>query len=129
MIAIVYISHASINFDKDALKQLLVQCRVNNKKNSVTGMLLYKGGEFIQVIEGEEADVIDTFKRIRSDQRHEGVEAILKEKIDQRFFPFWAMGQCDPEKCAQTRDRALSDLKYDKVSVYKLLREFKNGVI
>ncbi|KXF79953.1 BLUF domain-containing protein [Enterovibrio coralii] len=129
MIAIVYTSQATTDFDKESLKSLLLQCRINNKKKNVTGLLLYKNREFIQVIEGEDEDVEETFKHIKTDPRHDGVEAILKERIDKRFFPFWAMGMCNPDKSEELKNRPLSDIKYNKMSVYQLLKDFKNDLL
>ncbi|WP_051563775.1 BLUF domain-containing protein [Enterovibrio calviensis] len=127
LIAIVYTSESLFDFDMETLKALMVQSRVNNTKHGITGLLLYREREFIQVLEGEEEDVNSAYQHIKNDFRHKRVEAIFKEPIERRYFPNWSMGLCRAEKSATLRDRPLSDLKYDKISVYKLLHEFKRG--
>lgn len=55
MLQIVYASSATKAFSKAELVELLTQVRAKNSRLGVTGMLLYKDGNFLQVIEGEEA--------------------------------------------------------------------------
>jgi hypothetical protein len=58
MIQIYYISSATAPMSTSDLLQLLRQCRDNNASRSVTGMLLYANGTFLQVLEGPD-QVID----------------------------------------------------------------------
>jgi Sensors of blue-light using FAD len=53
MFHIVYASSASEAFTGPELQVLLDQARQKNAKFAVTGMLLYKDGNFMQVLEGE----------------------------------------------------------------------------
>lgn len=76
----------------DALMDLLHQSRRNNERNRITGMLLYKGGHFIQVIEGDEAPVTELMKIIETDIRHKNVDILRSEYIQSRDFPNWTMG-------------------------------------
>ncbi|WP_394212677.1 BLUF domain-containing protein [Enterovibrio calviensis] len=129
LFAIVYTSESKFDFDMETLKALMVQSRVNNKKHGITGLLLYRDREFIQVLEGKEEDVNNAFQHIKNDFRHKSVEAIFKEPIERRYFPNWSMGLCRAEKVKALEQKSLSDLKYDKVTVYRLLNEFKKGEI
>ncbi|MEP7187723.1 MAG: BLUF domain-containing protein, partial [Roseiflexaceae bacterium] len=55
-----YLSYASVAvtpFTSAALQALLLTSRRNNMQLGITGMLLYKDGEFMQVLEGEQAAV------------------------------------------------------------------------
>ena len=49
---IIYISSAAKKMDDDDLLDILKTSRENNKKNDISGMLLYDNGSFIQVLEG-----------------------------------------------------------------------------
>ena len=49
----VYVSSAVDLFSDEELLKLLDVSRKNNQALDVTGMLLYKGGNFMQFLEGE----------------------------------------------------------------------------
>ena len=92
MIRLVYASTASHLWTEHELTALLVQARASNARSGVTGMLLYKDGAFLQVLEGETESVHEIFRRIEADRRHNGVQVLLEETIEQRDFPDWSMG-------------------------------------
>ena len=77
--------------DKDLL-YLLEQSRARNERHGITGMLLYKNGHFMQVLEGDEADVMQVFADIERDKRHKNVDVLRTEYIQHRNFPDWTMG-------------------------------------
>ena len=62
-----YVSTAARELSKDDLNELLAQCRENNAKLGITGMLLYKDGNFMQVLEGEETVVRSIYAKISGD--------------------------------------------------------------
>ena len=64
MFQLVYLSSASQPFSEDDLVALLTQARQNNTAHGLTGMLLYKDGNFMQVLEGDEAEVRRLFHTI-----------------------------------------------------------------
>ena len=74
------------------LVRLLSQSRRRNCRRGITGMLLYKDCHFMQVLEGDERDVLDVFGDIRKDQRHKSVDTLRIEYIQCRNFPNWSMG-------------------------------------
>ncbi|NJL94752.1 MAG: BLUF domain-containing protein [Anaerolineae bacterium] len=55
-------------------------------------MLLYQNGYFMQVLEGEEADVDTLYAKISQDPRHHHVLLVTKEPITERSFGEWSMG-------------------------------------
>ena len=92
MIYLTYVSTASRDLSKDDLDELLAQCRKNNAELGVTGMLLYKDGNFMQVLEGEESAVRSLYAKISNDPRHKG-EILLQQGVqEERQFPDWSMG-------------------------------------
>ncbi len=78
--------------------ELLQQSRVNNQRLGITGMLLYKGLEFMQVIEGEENKVRQLSSKIEKDPRHSGYTELRWEIIQKPHFPDWSMGFKSLEK-------------------------------
>lgn len=74
------------------LKWLLQQSRTNNLALGITGLLLYGNGNFLQVLEGEEAAVRQVYAKIVVDQRHMHVLKLSDGVIERRIFGDWTMG-------------------------------------
>jgi Sensors of blue-light using FAD len=74
------------------LEHLLNECRRNNGSAGVTGMLLYKDGNFMQCLEGPKEAIQTLEAKIRSDPRHRGMIVLLTEDDVQPEFREWAMG-------------------------------------
>ena len=68
LIHLIYVSSATAACDAAELEKILVASARNNAPLQLTGMLLYAQGNFMQVLEGEEA------------------------AIEQRSFDQWSMG-------------------------------------
>ena len=92
LIQLIYVSSAVELFTQQQLNNLLSLARDENKKHEITGLLLYKDGDFMQVIEGKETDIDQLFDNIIRDKTHSGVIRLLKEPIEQRNFSNWSMG-------------------------------------
>ena len=92
MISLIYVSSALEPFSKAELLALLEISRRNNALLDVTGMLLYKDGNFMQVIEGEEPAVRKLHTKISHNPRHDGLITLLERPIEQRQFTDWSMG-------------------------------------
>ena len=92
MFFLVYVSSALKPFSKEDLVTLLEKSRKNNSSLGVSGMLLYKDGNFLQVLEGEEEHVKTLYAKIAKDPRHKGVLTILQGPSTDRDFPDWSMG-------------------------------------
>jgi len=75
----------------DTLSQHAAQC---NEQLGITGVLLYGGGRFFQLLEGD-ADAIESLYlgKIALDPRHAGCMVLLNEPCDRRLFPNWSMGR------------------------------------
>jgi hypothetical protein len=91
MTSLTYVSSATQSFTNRDLVPLLAQWRDNNSRNGITGMLLYKDGNFMQVLEGPPAVVRRQFLAIRSDFRHERVVSLGEMATESRRFPDWSL--------------------------------------
>ena len=91
MIHIIYMSSRTIEFPPEQLQSLLKVSFGNNTRLGVTGILVYKGGNFLQLIEGDEAAVDGLFEKIRQDPRHGSIMTFLREEISDRQFGGWSM--------------------------------------
>ena len=91
MLSLIYISAPVKLLREEELLEILKISRENNVSKQITGMLLYKGGNFMQVLEGPDDAVNELFEKIKKDPRHHGVSIILSEQIETRQFPNWEM--------------------------------------
>jgi hypothetical protein len=87
----VYVSSAQRELSPSELTELLKETRENNKRRGITGMLLYRGGNFLQVIEGTESAIDALFVSLRRDKRHNGIIVIKRRQIEERQFGEWQM--------------------------------------
>jgi hypothetical protein len=97
---LVYASEASHKTSKKELLELLAESREANKKTDITGMLLFKDGHYLQVLEGEKDAVRELFARISRDPRHAKLRILAEGVRDRRSFVDWSMGfrdLSDPE--------------------------------
>jgi len=85
-----YVSTALEFYNQMMLLDLLEEANKRNAKAGITGMLLYKDGQFMQILEGSEKAVKTTFGRISKDPRHYGIIVLLKETAEERHFPDWS---------------------------------------
>ncbi len=88
---LLYVSTASRPLDEADMNSILEVSREKNKSADITGLLLYSREHFIQVLEGTEANVHETFARIKADPRHQNVTTMIEDKVKKRFFTDWSM--------------------------------------
>jgi hypothetical protein len=85
-------SAASQLFTNCELLALLEETRATNTRLGITGMLLYEGGNFLQVLEGEQEAVMRLVAMIKADRRHKRFNVLLSETSERRLFPDWSIG-------------------------------------
>lgn len=91
MFSLVYVSSATELFTRAQLDDLLRTSRENNAMLGITGMLLYRDGNIMQLLEGEPAPVRALYERIAQDPRHHTCQILLTSDSDHRMFPDWSM--------------------------------------
>jgi hypothetical protein len=74
------------------LGAILAVSRPRNEQAGITGYLLAGPRWFVQVLEGEETAVAETYARIGADPRHTDLTLIGRRPIRRRSFPHWSMG-------------------------------------
>lgn len=92
MFRIMYVSQATRALERPELAALHARARANNRRSGITGMLIYKDGCFVQVLEGEEAVVKHLFAIIQRDTRHREVSLLAEGPLARREFADWSMG-------------------------------------
>jgi hypothetical protein len=92
LLSIVYASNAVQAFSDDDLITLLDKAKQFNETVNITGILLYKDGNFMQVLEGPDEAVLALYQAIQKDRRHSDVTTLLQNPITEREFSQWSMG-------------------------------------
>lgn len=88
---LLYISTVSPNEAVD-LATILAIARRNNRASGVTGLLLFNGKRFLQVLEGPPEAISATYDRISRDARHRAPVILARKAISEREFGDWSMG-------------------------------------
>jgi hypothetical protein len=97
IISLIYVSAATKLLSKEELIALLQESSRRNIEYNITGLLLYKDGNIMQVLEGP-AHAVDTiFAKIKKDPRHKNVGVLIRKPILARSFPDWGMAFRDLE--------------------------------
>lgn len=91
MYRLIYISTATKGLTKAEIENLLENSRKNNSKADITGMLIYRDGNFIQLLEGEENAVKELFITIQKDSRHRDCTVLNEAHVDKRCLFEWSM--------------------------------------
>lgn len=97
MLQLIYVSVAQNSWD-GRLDQLCAQAGANNRRDEITGVLIERDCRFLQVLEGPQANVEDTFIRIVSDPRHHALVLLSLRMLMQRQFGDWAMAGLDGDE-------------------------------
>ena len=129
---LVYVSDANMAMTESAVESIVKNCRRNNGERNITGLLIYSGGHFIQLLEGHEPVLANLFARISEDARHHNVEQLHFAVAATRLFPNWRMGLLNLDKI-NALDRSRLKTFVDGVTklqrggaIMSLLREFRS---
>ena len=89
---IVYISTAN-DLSDEQIDALVAGAARKNGETEVSGFLLYNGRNFLQLIEGEHAEIDGLIGVIEADKRHDGLIRLIDQEITARSCADWAMCQ------------------------------------
>jgi hypothetical protein len=87
-----YISTAP-TLPREEVDAILAASARNNPARGITGLLLFNGRNFLQLLEGEEGEVASLMETITADPRHSGVSVLDRRSIAARACPDWAMNR------------------------------------
>jgi len=128
---LIYRSRLNCTLDPSQLTSLVERANLRNSQLQVTGILLFDGDHFLQILEGPLAAVNVVYERINRDNRHSNVVELLRDYAPRRRFVDRGMMLFD--LCAMTAPAVLrailrfGTLKYQLASndrVYKFIRNF-----
>jgi len=138
MFFLVYVSSSTHSLSRGELSEILMKAREYNSKFEITGLLLYKGGNVMQVLEGEEIAVRNLYGKIQLDRRHVGLIKLIEGTQPARQFADWSMAYRDlgsrdavmPEGYSDFLNTTLSGEEFatQPARSLKLLRMFRESV-
>src|SRR5947208_304379 len=89
--SLTYTSLARIDLQSSDLEQIHRSARELNALDGITGLLVFNGTHFLQIVEGAHDAIDELLQRLRRDPRHSGLEVRDERTIQQRSFPGWSM--------------------------------------
>lgn len=110
MYEIVYTSLATRDLEQAELTALLDHARRANQARGITGMMIYRKREFLQLLEGEQAEVQALYERIARDGRHHQIAKIWDGPITARSFGDWEMAFVAPDDASLQSHPGYRDL-------------------
>jgi hypothetical protein len=88
---ITYISTARLPVAETLLADVERVALRNNAVAGLSGLLLFDGVRFLQVLEGPDHVITPILADIQADPRHFGMVTLRDRMVDARGFPGWAM--------------------------------------
>ena len=98
MYQLIYISSATKSLVREEFLELVAQSQNNNDALGITGVLMYKDGNFMQVLEGEQEVIAKLYASIKADPRHTLVSIIQEGPISLREYPDWSTTYLNSEE-------------------------------
>ena len=89
--SLTYVSIGRPDLRADDLASIHRQSLEYNPLDGVTGLLIYNGERFLQIIEGAEDAIDDLLRRLLADARHSELTVVDERFISQPQFPDWSM--------------------------------------
>jgi len=86
-----YTSLARLDLEAGDLEAIHRTARDVNALEGITGLLIFNGTHFLQIIEGAPNAIDELIERLRRDRRHSGLEVRDERAIATRSFPDWTM--------------------------------------
>lgn len=125
---LLYLSTGSDKLSKEELEALLSKSRENNLKKNITGALFAGGDLFIQVLEGEDIELIRLYSVIFDDPRHNNCMLVGVSPIAHRIFKDWSMGYLESSvsymKASRDQLINLSEMHGNADSLIRILNQF-----
>ncbi|MDF2785297.1 MAG: diguanylate phosphodiesterase [Pantoea eucrina] len=83
---IIYRSHISADVPVKILPGMVEKASLLNASHQITGILLFNGTHFFQILEGPEEGVMTIYNRICADRRHHNVVELMRDYSPYRRF-------------------------------------------
>ncbi len=88
---LIYTSRAAPDLDDEGLERIHASACTLNALDGVTGLLVFNGTEFLQIVEGAPDAIDDLRERLLADPRHADIAIRGEGRAEERSFPDWDM--------------------------------------
>jgi hypothetical protein len=89
---IAYCSRSLVSMDSLVMiADILAVSQRNNRRDHITGALVYSDGAFFQVVEGAPDDLDRLLRRLADDPRHSDIKVVVRSAVSGRLFADWSM--------------------------------------
>jgi hypothetical protein len=89
--SLTYTSLARLDLEASDVEAIHRSARGLNALDGITGLLIFNGTHFLQIVEGSPQAIDDLVERLRRDPRHSGFEVRDERAVEKRSFPDWSM--------------------------------------
>lgn len=89
--SLTYTSLAKLDLDAGDVEAIHRTAREVNALEGITGLLIFNGTHFLQILEGAPHAIDELLERLRRDSRHSALEIRDQRRIAERSFPDWSM--------------------------------------
>lgn len=105
--ALAYTSRATRALSAEDIARIKATASRTNALDGVTGLLLFTGTNFAQIVEGAQTAIDALVHRLNADERHRDIRVHFAKPIERRSFPSWDMKVVE---LSPDRDAALERL-------------------
>lgn len=96
MYQLVFASTATRLLEGSELTSLLQVFRARHEELGVTGILLYKEGSFLHILEGDKETVVSLYEVLETADYHKGLTKLMELHVPEREFSDWSMSWHQP---------------------------------
>ena len=92
---LVYVSEAVEDISYTDILEILQVSRRHNQRDEISGILIFREGRFLQLLEGPEVKVRQALGRVLLDERHFSLRVLTEVHSEKRIFDAWFMAYQD----------------------------------
>lgn len=118
---LIYVSSAVKPMSEQEIQDMLELARIKNARLQITGLLVYRSGNFIQYIEGPQDSIQSLYQSISKDIRHRDMTVLDENTINVRLFGDWEMAY---KLYSDTPVFDENELAQDSTGIKKTLADF-----
>lgn len=113
---LIYTSLANPASSHESVKDILMSSQRNNVAKQITGLLLFDGDRYIQILEGSPKNLDQLYATIANDSRHGAMELLHRGDVNARAFSEWRMAY-------EEMPKGLLDELAENMAVYAMENE------
>ncbi|WP_133366319.1 BLUF domain-containing protein [Qipengyuania sediminis] len=108
---VVYVSEAAPGLGSQDVFRIIEQSARNNPSADITGFLIFRGGRFLQLVEGPLMSLETLLQVLERDPRHHSLRVLSRTPVAARSFGRWRMRRLggDGEAAAELEASLLAE--------------------